>query len=105
MSNMAKEAEMFGKRIGELKKLLKIGRSRLSESLAAESGRASLQAQIKQLGGQLAVNREVFAALTGLPASSVLLDSEPLEQPSPIVGGQERPRLRPDVDAAAARVE
>ena len=63
------EGELFEKRIAELKRFQRIGRSRLSEVLAAEATFANLNAQKQQLTSQIAAARDVLAILTGLDPS------------------------------------
>ena len=77
LAGLATQMTAYDERIKELRNRERLGRSRTSEILSAQSARASLQAQQEQLKGQLAVARETLSFLTGLENIVALADSSP----------------------------
>ncbi|HVN67542.1 MAG TPA: TolC family protein [Candidatus Sulfotelmatobacter sp.] len=101
---LQKEADLYDKRINELRSRVAIGRSRPTEVLNVQVSRATLLAQMEQVRSQLAAARELFAFLTGLPPASELFD--PQEMPAALGSFESyNARLsdRPDIKAALAR--
>lgn len=106
LAGLATQMSAYDERIKELENRERVGRSRTSEILSAQSARAALQAQHEQLKGQLAVARETLSFLTGLDNSVPLADSaasatviQPLDYYLQGIGN------RPDVKAAALKSE
>jgi outer membrane protein len=92
-------------REAELKTRVRIGRSRDSEILNVQTTIGTLRAQIEQLRGQLRVERETFAFLSGLDSSTPLNDTEALPgELDPINDYLARIELRPDVQASRQRL-
>lgn len=75
--NYGDELELNRKRLKELEGFRRVGRSRASEVLSQKANIASLEAQVEATLGQLKVQRDALAFLTGLPAETPLRDSEP----------------------------
>ncbi len=75
LANLQAQLTLTTDRIKELTARTRVGRSRQTELLAAESQRAALRAQIMIADGALAQAREQFAFATGLPADSLLQDN------------------------------
>jgi outer membrane protein len=95
-------------RIRELKEREKIGRTRRSEVLAAQSQLAQLFAEFEQAERRELDAQETLRFLTGLPDRLVPAEA-PLAPPAPLERYLESCRTRPDVearrgDAAAAQV-
>ena len=89
----------------ELKARVRIGRSRISEILNVQTTIGTLRAQIEQLRGQLRVEREAFAFLSGLESSTLFNDTEALPGGlDPIDDYLARSALRPDVKASRQRL-
>jgi outer membrane protein len=106
LAGMETQMKAYDERIRDLQSRERLGRSRTSEILSAQSARASLLAQQEQLKGQLAVARETLSFLTGLDNSVALANSapsatmvQPLEYYLQGIGS------RPDVQAAALKSE
>jgi len=106
LAGLATQMNAYDERIKELSNRERLGRSRTSEILSAQSARASLLAQQEQLKGQLAVARETLSFLTGLGNDVALADSAPsatvIEQLDYYLAGIDS---RPDVKAAFLRSE
>jgi outer membrane protein len=103
---LRKEADLYDKRITELRSRVAIGRSRSTEVLTVQVSRATLMAQLEQVKSQLSTARELLSFLTGLSPSAEL--SDPDKIPSSIGSfesyGAKLP-ARPDIKAATARME
>ena len=104
LAGMDTQMKAYDERIRDLQNRERLGRSRTSEILSAQSARASLLAQQEQLKGQLGVARETLSFLTGLDNSVALTDSapsatmlQPLEYYLQGIG------TRPDVKSAALK--
>jgi len=90
----------------ELQDRVRIGRSRIGETLTVQSTISTLQAQVEQLRAQLSTAREVLAFLSGLPADTVLRDTEVLpDTPEGLDVYLTRLPLRPDVKVARQRLQ
>ena len=103
---LRKEANLYDKRIKELRSRVAIGRSRATEVLNVQVSRATLLAQIEQVKAQLSSARELLSFLTGLPASIELSDIQTI--PSSIGSFESYDAKlsdRPDIKAAIARTE
>lgn len=106
LANLATEAELYEKRVAELRSRVKIGRSRLSEVLTVEASASNLTSQAEQARGQLASAREAFAFLTGLPASTPLRDgADDMPALAPLEGYLDRIEERPEIKASRSRLE
>ncbi len=103
---LRKEADLYDKRITELRARVAIGRSRSTEVLTVQVSRATLMAQVEQVKSQLSTARELLSFLTGLSPSVELSDADKI--PSSIGSFESyNARLsgRPDIKAALARTE
>ena len=80
--NYSTQAELTQKRVDELADRVRIGRSRPSEKLTAETQLAQARAQLKSTRGQIRVTREAFRFLTGLDADTPLLEPAAPVSPS-----------------------
>lgn len=104
--NYGDELELNRRRLRELEGFRRVGRSRASEVLSQKANIASLEAQVEATLGQLKVQRDALAFLTGLPAKTPLRDSEPAPSPAEkldaYVAGIS---VRPDIAAAQASVQ
>jgi len=90
----------------ELQDRVRIGRSRIGETLTVQSTISTLQAQVEQLRAQLSTARDVLAFLSGLPADTMLRDTEVLtDTPEGLDVYLVRLPLRPDVKAARQRLQ
>lgn len=74
--NFGNELELGRRRLKELEGFRRVGRSRASEVLSQRANIANLEAQLEATRGQLKVQRDVLAFLTGLPAETPLKDVE-----------------------------
>lgn len=89
----------------ELQQRVRIGRSRIGETLTVQSTISTLRAQVEQQRAQLGAAREAFAFLSGLPAAMPLRDTETLPaQLEPVDAYLARLPLRPDVKAMRQRL-
>lgn len=89
----------------ELQTRVRIGRSRVGEILNVQTTIGTLRAQVEQLRGQLRVERETFAFLSGLESATPLHDTETLPGGlGPIDDYLARSALRPDVQASRQRL-
>jgi outer membrane protein len=78
--NLQHEIELNVKRLAELERFRKIGRSRPSEVLSFQANLATLESQIESVQGQVENARAVFTFLTGLDLQTRIKDSEPLPE-------------------------
>jgi len=72
--NIKSQISALEKRVLELKDRIKIGRSRVTESLTVRASLSTLKSQLLMTQGQVAVARETFQFLTGLSSQSPLKD-------------------------------
>jgi outer membrane protein len=103
---LRKEANLYDKRITELRSRAAIGRSRSTEVLTVQVSRATLMAQLEQVKSQLSTARELLSFLTGISPSAEL--SDPDKIPSSISSFESydaKLPARPDIKAATARME
>ena len=104
LRNFEEEIRQNLDRETELKARVRIGRSRDSEILNVQTTIGTLRALIEQTRGQLRVERETFAFLSGLDASTPLDDTEPMPGGlKPLDDYLARIELRPDVKASRKR--
>ena len=75
--NFEEQLAVYGRRLKDLESFRKVGRSRTAEAISQRASIAALEADLENTRGQLAVQREVLAFLTGLPTSTPLRDVEP----------------------------
>jgi len=103
--NLDVEISLNRDRENEINSRVRIGRSRPSEVLTIQSAISTLRAQMEQLRGQLGVEREVFAFLSGLDSTTTLSDTEVIPAGlAPQIAYLSRVPLRPDVKASQRRV-
>jgi len=74
LKNLTEQAEIYGKRVSELQARVGRGESSASEALTAQSAEISTRSDIQNISNQLAAERENFAFLTGLDATTSLTD-------------------------------
>ena len=102
----SKTEKVLNERVDELQQFLKLGKSRESEIIAANTDVADLHAAREVTQGSLSASREMLAFLTGIPSSEIALqDGKELIATAPldILVSQGSSRL--DVRAAEARQE
>jgi len=105
LRNYDEEIKQNLDREAELKARVRIGRSRISEILTVQTTIGTLRAQTEQLRGQLRVERETFAFLSGLESSTPLNDTEAMPGGlNSIDDYLARIALRPDVQASRKRL-
>jgi len=105
LKNLDEEISQDSAREKELNDRMRIGRSRVGETLTIQSAISTLRAQIEQLRGQLNATREAFAFLSGLDAATPLRDTEILPATmEPVDAYLARLELRPDVKASKQRL-
>jgi outer membrane protein len=105
LKNLDEQTEQYRQREKELQDRVRIGRSRRGETLTVQSTISTLRAQVEQRKAELSAAREVFAFLSGLPASTPLQDAEPMPtEPGALDAYLARLVLRPDVKAAQQRL-
>jgi outer membrane protein len=105
LGNLDEQIRQNIEREKELQDRVRIGRSRSGERLTVQSTISTLRAQVEQLRAQLAAAREAFAFLSGLPADTLLRDTEALPaRLDPLDTYLARLELRPDVKAAQQRL-
>ena len=106
LANVDFEMGLYDKRIAELNRFQKIGRSQLTDVLTAQVAQETLRATQKQLKGQIEASRQVLAVITGLdahvPLTATLHDELPpnLETLTAYVTHMDQ---RPEVQAALTR--
>jgi len=106
LAGLATQMDAYDERIKELRNRERLGRSRTSEILSAQSARAALLAQQEQLKGQMAITRETLSFLTGLDQDAPLADSAPSATViEPLDGYLHGIVERPDVQAASLKSE
>jgi outer membrane protein len=103
--NLDEQVRQNLQREEELQARIRIGRSRAGEVLTVQTRISTLRAEIERLKAQLSVARDVFAFLSGLPATTPLRDTEALPPEIESLDHYlERLTLRPDVKAAQQRL-
>lgn len=80
LAHADEEIRIYDRRIEDLQKRVRIGRSRHAEVLTLQTARALLQAQREREMGRLAVARLVLAFLTGLDQTIALSDTDPVHR-------------------------
>lgn len=106
LSNLEEEIRLNEERLKDIQARIRIGRSRVSESLNVETTVSTLRAVVEQLRGQLLVAREAFAFLSGLDAATPLHDSEAMpDRLAPLDEYLAGIAARPDVQAATKRLD
>lgn len=92
-------------RVAELDKRSKIGRSRRTELLAAQSQKYTIEAQIKLAEGNLEQSKDQFHFVTGLPRDSKLnVDQRLPKKIEPIENFLEQAKRRPDLNALESQL-
>ncbi len=105
LRNLDEQINQNLQREKELQDRVRIGRSRSGETLTVQTTISTLRAQVEQLQAQLAAVREAFAFLSGLPAATLLRDTEALPANLDTLEAYlARLELRPDVKAAQQRL-
>jgi outer membrane protein len=105
LRNLGQEAKLFDERIKELQQRVSIGRSQSNEVLSVQSAQATLDALVSQVQGAQALARESFAFFSGMDASSPLSDSAEAMPLPPLEELLKRAESRPEVRAAAFRLQ
>ena len=106
LKNLAEQSALYDERVAELGGRVQRGESAASEVLSAQSTQASVAAERRLVQGQLEAAREVFAFLTGLPATTELVDPDVLSAQGalrPLDDYLARVEERPDVKVADER--
>lgn len=105
LKNLDEQFDQYRQREKELQDRVRIGRSRIGETLTVQSTVSTLRAQVEQRKAELSAAREVFAFLSGLPASTPLYDTETIPADAGALDAYlARLALRPDVKAAQQRL-
>jgi outer membrane protein len=105
LRNYQEEIRLNREREQDIRARVRIGRSRDSELLNEQSSISTLQATVEQLRGQLHVERQAFAFLSGLDAFTPLRDSNVMpEQLEPLSAYLAGIQNRPDVHAVQQRL-
>lgn len=105
IDNYNEEIRLNREREADIRARVRIGRSRESELLNVQSGISTLLATVEQLRGQLSVAREALAFLSGLDASTPLVDTTPPPaRLAPLQSYLDEIRNRPDVHASQQRL-
>jgi len=110
LTNLNSEIALYERRITDLRERMRIGRSRQTEVLTTESAMLALRSQARAVRGQIRAAREVFAFLTGLPATRILKEN-PLNpatsRPADAYLGriEARPDIRTELERVAAAEE
>jgi outer membrane protein len=105
LKNLDDQIDQYRQREDELRSRVRIGRSRIGETLSVQSTISTLRAQVEQRRAELNAAREAFAFLSGLPASTPLRDTEPMPpEPGALDDYLARLAQRPDVKAAQQRL-
>ena len=104
LKNIDEQIGQYQQREKELQDRVRIGRTRPGEVLTVQATISTLRAQVEQARTQLSTARDIFAFLSGLPATTPLRDTEVLPGnldtlDDYLVGVA----LRPDVKAAQRR--
>jgi len=73
---LEEQVELTQSRLKDLREWERIGRSRRSERLSAESRVLSLQAELRREAQQLAENRSQLPVVAGLPSTTTLVEPE-----------------------------
>ncbi|MEK7304257.1 MAG: TolC family protein, partial [Pseudomonadota bacterium] len=105
LKNLDEQFDQYRQREKELQDRVRIGRSRIGETLTVQSTVSTLRAQVEQRKAELSAAREVFAFLSGLPAPTPLYDTETIPADAGALDAYlARLALRPDVKAAQQRL-
>jgi outer membrane protein len=104
LKNLDEQIGQYQQREKELQDRVRIGRTRPGEVLTVQATISTLRAQVEQTRTQLSTARDIFAFLSGLPATTPLRDTEVLPSnldalDDYLVGVA----VRPDVKAAQRR--
>ena len=104
LASLGEQIDQYRQRTKELQGRVRIGRSRSGEVLTVQSVISTVEAEIEQRRADLSAAREVFAFLSGLPATTLLRDTEVLPvHPGALDEYLARVALRPDVQALQQR--
>lgn len=105
LKNLDEQINLSTQRERELRDRVRIGRARNAEILTVQTNVSTLLAEIQRLRAQLSAAREALAFLSGMPASTPLIDTEPLPLTVPPLDDYlTRVETRPDVKAARERL-
>jgi len=106
LTNLERQIEFNRARERELQERVRIGKSRVSETLTVQSAVSTLEAQREQIRAQLGTSRDVFAFLSGMAASTALRDTEVVpERIDSLDVYLGRLASRPDVIVAEGRLK
>jgi len=104
LKNIDEQIGQYQQREKELQDRVRIGRTRPGEVLTVQATISTLRAQVEQARTQLSTARDIFAFLSGLPATTPLRDTEAIPaDPGALDAYLARVTLRPDVKAAQRR--
>ena len=104
LKNIDEQIGQYQQREKELQERVRIGRTRPGEVLTVQATISTLRAQVEQARTQLSTARDIFAFLSGLPATTPLRDTEAIPaDPGALDSYLSRVALRPDVKAAQRR--
>ena len=104
LKNLDEQIQQYQEREKELQDRVRIGRTRTGEVLTVQATISTLRAQVEQVRTQLSTARDIFAFLSGLPATTPLRDTEAVPaDPGALDAYLARVALRPDVKAAQRR--
>jgi len=104
LKNLDEQIGQYQQREKELQERVRIGRTRSGEVLTVQATISTLRAQVEQARTQLSTARDIFAFLSGLPATTPLRDTEAIPaDPDALDAYLARVTLRPDVKAAQRR--
>jgi len=104
LKNIDEQIGQYQQREKELQDRVRIGRTRPGEVLTVQATISTLRAQVEQARTQLSTARDIFAFLSGLPATTPLRDTEAIPaDPGALDSYLSRVALRPDVKAAQRR--
>jgi outer membrane protein TolC len=106
VANLKKTIEIASSRIGEIKRLTRIGRSRNVDLMAAQAQLAVLQADLSAAEGRLVTNWDEFILTTGLDRDVKLYERRELpDSPDALTVYLDYIEKRPDIAAMKAQIE
>jgi outer membrane protein TolC len=101
---LEKLAQALTDRVNELERRVKLGKSRASEVLTAETDLSDAKVTVESVRGLLGASRELAAFLTGVPTAQLKLkEQKPFPQVEAMEAYLQESGERPDVLAAAQR--
>lgn len=104
--NLQSQIEALQQRLGDLKKRIRIGRSRLTEALTVEASLNTLKGQLIQTEGQWEVAKESFKFITGIQKPLPLEDRFTIPSKPPAIQSYlDRISQRPDLKIKSLELE